>query len=422
MDVPYGDGVFAHRFGAEFVLIILRALFVLALGVVAITFIAGENEQASKIFWFTQYADLLLISCLGIAMIFIAVDIFIPQKSLKAISGVFFGLVVGMVIAFGLSMIVDLAVNSLSRTFPQLRSPVYADVPIDEEIIVEDPVTGVPRRESVTKLRSRQIGYQDHPFVSTIKLMIGVVCCYLTVSFIVQTKDDIRFVVPYVEFTRQQKGGRPLLIDTSVIIDGRIVDLAQTKVFESEFIVPRFVLAELQMVADSADKLKRNRGRRGLDVLNKLQSTKGVEIVVHDVKSELGDPVAVDERLVDLAKNLNGRIVTNDYNLNQVARVRGVDVININDIANALKPVLLPGEGVAVRIIKPGEGDGQGIGYLEDGTMVVVEGGKSRIGQTVDVAVTSSLQTSAGRMIFGRADGVSVQQARKPGATPGAKA
>lgn len=403
-------------------LIILRALFVLALGVVAITFIAGENEQASKIFWFTQYADLLLISCLGIAMIFIAIDIFIPQKSLKAISGVFFGLVVGMVIAFGLSMIVDLAVNSLSRTFPQLRSPVYADVPVEEMINVKDRTTGATERRLTTALRRRQIGFQDHPFVSTVKLMIGVICCYLTVSFIVQTKDDIRFVVPYVEFTKQQKGGRPLLLDTSVIIDGRIVDLAQTKVFESEFIVPRFVLAELQMVADSPDKLKRNRGRRGLDVLNKLQSMKDVEIVIHDVKSEPGDPIAVDERLVDLAKKLNGRIVTNDYNLNQVSQVRGVDVININDIANSLKPVLLPGEGVAVKIIKPGEGDGQGIGYLDDGTMVVVEGGKSCIGQTVDVAVTSSLQTSAGRMIFGRALDLGMQPPRKPRPTPGAKA
>ncbi len=403
-------------------LIILRALFVLALGVVAITFIAGENDQPSRIFWFTQYADLLLISCLGIAMIFIAVDIFIPQKSLKAISGVFFGLVVGMVIAFGLSLIVDLAVNSLTRTFPELRSPVYADVPVTVEEPVEDLVTGKTTRQMVTRMRRQQIGYQDHPFVSTVKLMIGVVCCYLTVSFIVQTKDDIRFVIPYVEFAKQQKGGRPLLLDTSVIIDGRIVDLAQTRVFETEFIVPRFVLAELQMVADSPDKLKRNRGRRGLDVLNKLQSTKDVEIVIHDVKSEPGDPVSVDERLVDLAKNLDGRIVTNDYNLNQVAQVRGVTVININDIANSLKPVLLPGEGVAVKIIKPGEGDGQGIGYLDDGTMVVVEGGRTHIGKTIDVSVTSSLQTSAGRMIFGRAGGSSVEPPRKSRATPGAKA
>ena len=156
-------------------LIILRAVFMLALGVVAITFITGEDAASGTILWFTRYPDLLLISCMGIAMIVIAIDIFIPQKSLTAISGVFFGIVVGMVFAFGLSMIVDLLVGSLTRTFPPLRTPIFADIPVPT-------MTKQNRVEMV--IERQQIGYSDHPFVSTVKLSIGVICCYLTVSFI----------------------------------------------------------------------------------------------------------------------------------------------------------------------------------------------------------------------------------------------
>ncbi len=405
---------------SRIVLIVLRALFVLALGVVAITFVVGDESASGGIAWFTQNADLLLISCIGVALIVIAIDIFLPQKSLTAISGVFFGFVVGMVIAYGLSLIVDLAVNPLTRTFPTLRSPVFGEVAVQELVVEVDPKTGQQRHVPIRRIERKQIGYQDHPFISTVKLMIGVICCYLTISFILQTKDDIRFVIPYVEFSRQAKGGRPLLLDTSVIIDGRINDLSETRVFESQYIVPRFVLAELQMVADSADKLKRNRGRRGLDVLNKLQANPAADVEIVEVKTEPGGPVTVDERLVDLAVALNGRIMTNDYNLNKVAQVRGVDVININDLANALKPVLLPGERLTVKILKAGEADGQGIGYLEDGTMVVIEGARQSIGQVVPVAVTSSLQTSAGRMIFGRVEGAEdpSSQSRRPRNTP----
>lgn len=388
--------------GDLFVLIILRAVFVLALGVVAITFIAGPDPATNDVTWFTRNADLLLISCLGVALVVIAVDIFIPQKSLKSISGVFFGIAVGMVFAYGLSLIVDLLVGSLARTFPQLRTPVFAEVAVPTLVIETDPRTGRDRHIQKPTIKKQQIGHTDHPFVSTIKLTIGVICCYLTVSFIIQTKDDIRFVIPYVEFSKQAKGGRPLLLDTSAIIDGRIADLANTRIFESEFIVPRFVLTELQLVADSQDKLKRNRGRRGLDILNKLQESTAVDVDIREVKPEPGGPNTVDERLVDFAQKIGGRIVTTDYNLNQVAQLRGVDVININDLANALKPIYLPGETLNVKIIKVGEEAGQGIGYLEDGTMVVVDGARDRIGESLGVAVTSALQTSAGRMIFGR--------------------
>jgi uncharacterized protein YacL len=170
-------------------------------------------------------------------------------------------------------------------------------------------------------------------------------------------------------------------------------------------IVPRFVLAELQTIADSNDKLKRNRGRRGLDVLNRLQSSQAIEIRIFDPHEQtVQDASGVDAKLVALGDHLDARVVTNDYNLNKIAKLRGVDVININDLANALKPVVLPGETMNVKIIKPGEESGQGVGYLDDGTMVVVEQGREAIGRSVGLTVTSVLQTSAGRMIFGRLD------------------
>jgi uncharacterized protein YacL len=199
------------------------------------------------------------------------------------------------------------------------------------------------------------------------------------------------------------------LLDTSVIIDGRIADICETRIIDSPITIPRFVLQELQSIADSPDKLKRNRGRRGLDVLNRLQGNDKLELRIHQESRE--DPPAaaggedVDQRLVSLAKELSGRIVTNDYNLNKVAQFRGVEVININDLANALKPVVLPGETMTVKILKPGEEPGQGVGYLEDGTMVVAANSRDKIGADVVIEVTSVLQTSAGRMIFGRPEG-----------------
>jgi uncharacterized protein YacL len=223
------------------------------------------------------------------------------------------------------------------------------------------------------------------------------------VSTLLQTKDEFRFIIPYVEFSKQVKGGRPLVLDTSVIIDGRIADICDTRIIDTKLIVPRFVLQELQHIADSADKLKRNRGRRGLDILKRMQNNPKVELQMHEANLvELREVQKVDERLVILAKALGARVVTNDYNLNKIAQLQGVDVINLNEVANALKSVALPGESLSVRLVKPGDQIGQGVGYLEDGTMVVVEQGRSSIGHDVTITVTSVLQTPAGRMIFGR--------------------
>lgn len=192
--------------------------------------------------------------------------------------------------------------------------------------------------------------------------------------------------------------GDPKLLDTSVIIDGRVLDIVRSGFMEGPLLLPRFVLRELQMIADSGDALKRTRGRRGLDLLTQLQQTTPLEIVERDYD----DTSEVDAKLVRLARERGARLVTNDYNLNRVAHVEGVVVLNVNELANALKPVLLPGEELRVAVIREGRESHQGVGYLDDGTMIVVENGRRLIGETVDVAVTSALQTNAGRMIFAR--------------------
>ena len=296
---------------------------------------------------------------MGIAAIVIAVDWLTPKKSLGALAGIFFGLLVGVLISWALSPVL------------YMMNDFYFKMSEDA--------------------------------LQTSKWIMGVCICYLIISLVIQTKDDVRFIIPYVEFSRQTKGLRPLVLDTSVIIDGRIADISQTKLFDAPLIVPRFVLNELQLIADSGDKMKRNRGRRGLDMLNKLQTSPAVEVVIDDTPPPGLDAKAdVDHKLVAFSKNCDGRLVTNDYNLNKVAQLRGVDVININDLANALKTVVLPGEQMQTRIMKHGEEAQQGIGYLDDGTMVVVEDARNKVGENIILTVTSALQTSAGRMVFGK--------------------
>lgn len=190
------------------------------------------------------------------------------------------------------------------------------------------------------------------------------------------------------------------ILDTSVIIDGRIADVCETGFLEGALIVPQFVLRELQQIADSSDSLRRNRGKRGFDVLQKIQRIPKVRVQIHDL--DFPQVREVDRKLIEVAKALGGKVITNDYNLNKVAELSGVSVLNINELANALKPVVLPGETMHVHVLKEGKESGQGVAYLDDGTMVVVDHGRRYLGQSVDVTVTSVLQTSAGRMIFTR--------------------
>lgn len=307
----------------------------------------------------------LFIVTLLVAPGVVALDWLLPRKQLDVISSVYFGMIVGLI----LTLAVGVALNPLL-------------------LQIQDQA----RRDQV----------RWH-----ISLAVGVVLCYVCISLLLQTRNDFRFIIPYVEFSKEVKGSRPYVLDTSVVIDGRIADVVETKVLDSKLIMPRFVIGELQAIADSSDRLRRSRGRRGLDILNRLRNNRAVELEIYDRDLPNSEGQPVDLKLVMLAKHIQGRIITNDYNLNKVARLHGVDVINLNDLANALKPVFLPGESLEVYIVRDGEEPGQGVGYLDDGTMVVVEQGRDHKGQTVKIQVTSVLQTSAGRMIFGRFESVS---------------
>ncbi|ABW18023.1 PIN/TRAM domain-containing protein [Alkaliphilus oremlandii] len=200
--------------------------------------------------------------------------------------------------------------------------------------------------------------------------------------------------------SKKENQGCPKVLDTSVIIDGRIADICRTGFVEGPLIIPGFVLEELRHIADSSDALKRNRGRRGLDILNMIQKELDIEVKMYE--KDFPDIAEVDTKLLKLAQVLDGKVITNDYNLNKVAEFQGVAVLNINELANAVKPVVLPGEEMIVQVVKDGKESGQGLAYLDDGTMIVVESGKKYIGQTIDVLVTSVLQTAAGRMIFAK--------------------
>jgi uncharacterized protein YacL len=343
---------------------ILRALFVLLMAGVGWFFVGHSGRPFGDLTW------LGMMISVTIAVMFICIDILAPRKKLAVFSGLFLGLIVGITIAWGLAFAVNLMADQFLHQWG---------------------------KEGYTEFRARHDAVIDF-----VNVVVGVVCCYLAVSFIFQTKDDFRFIIPYVEFRRQIRGARPMVVDTSVIIDGRLTALLETGILDTRLLIPRFVLHELQALADSADRLKRSRGRRGLEIVEELQAVKKAEVIIYEWPGNDHNELSTDERLLALAHDVSGRVLTNDYNLSKVAHVRGIDAVNLNDLASAVRPVALPGERMVVLLIKPGEGQGQGIGYLEDGTMVVVEQGRGRLNEEVEVTVTNSLQTNTGRMIFAR--------------------
>jgi uncharacterized protein YacL len=325
-------------------------MFVLVAAGLGVSFIKADflPKDSEWIAW-GVFGGIMFVA-LGV----IGLDIAVRRKRLDTISAVYFGMLVGLLMTY----ILGLALIPL---------------PLDK-------------------------------YRNPVQLVLGLVLSYTCISLLMQTQGDFRFIIPYVEFSKEVKGLKPCILDTSVVIDGRIADVVETHVFDGQLIMPKFVIAELQGIADSSDRLRRVRGRRGLDILNRLRTNPDIELVIYEreLPEFAGQPV--DMKLVVLTKHLNGKLITNDYNLNKVARLQGVTVINLNDLANALKPVFLPGERIEVRIVKAGEEPGQGVGYLEDGTMVVVESGREHVNQSIVIAVTSVLQTSAGRMVFGKAE------------------
>ena len=332
---------------------VLRIVFVAVAAGLGVWIVKGSNAPIRLPV--DDHPVAVLLAVIGIAVGVIAIDVSVRRKRVDTLSAVYFGLIVGLLSSYA----VYLATTPL---------------PIDRSV-----------REAL-------------------QLVTGVVLCYLCISLLLQTRDDFRFIIPYVEFAREVKGLKPFVLDTSAIIDGRIADIIETRLFDSQLIIPRFVLAELQGVADSSDRLRRGRGRRGLDILNRLRTMTGVDLSIYEREPQEIVDQPVDLKLILLAKHLNAKVITGDYNLNKVAQLHEVGVINLNDLANALKPVFLPGEALEVRVVKPGEEPGQGVGYLDDGTMVVIEAGREQVGKTIRITVTSVLQTSAGRMVFGRFD------------------
>ena len=347
------------------ILLIVRGLFILMSTTVATMYVlklyassidAGDSPNDGGLSLSLPIVMLTIILSVVVSSGIVFVDIFARQKRLSSLSGLLLGLITGMVAAYAVSFLIEFV-----------------------GLLYQGPAM----------------------LVEGIKVYVGVLCIFITTTVVLQTKDDFRFVIPYVEFAKQIRGTRPLVLDSSALIDGRIVGVAETQVLQSPMIIPRIVINEIQQVADSRDRLKRTRGRRGLDMLAKLQAMPFADVSIEDSD---GAGSTVDERLVSLAEDYRAHLVTTDFNLEKVAAVRGVSVINLNNLAQALRPVFLPGEAAGVQIVREGESAGQGVGYLDDGTMVVVQDANDKIGQTVDMVVTSMLQTSAGRMIFGKLD------------------
>jgi uncharacterized protein YacL len=236
--------------------------------------------------------------------------------------------------------------------------------------------------------------------LAMIKVILTLIFCYLGMVIGVQGKDEFNIIIPYVRLRRQDQRQDATILDTSVIIDGRIADICKTGFLDTRLILPRFILKELQNIADSTDPTRRQRGRRGLEILNNLQKDSGIATILNE--EDFPDTKDVDTKVVRLAKVLDAKILTVDFNLNRVASIQGVRVLNINELSNALKPVVLPGEALKIRLIREGKEPNQAVGYLDDGTMIVVEDARKYIGQEVKVKVSSVLQTQAGRMIFTR--------------------
>jgi len=332
----------------------LRAFFLLVC--------SGAGWQASRLTDFDPFLGMLLGIVLFI-VVFLMEALFTDKNSVGNLLSIVFGVTVGFLLAI-------LAINITTLVMP-------APDPTDR-LAMED-------FESSTR---------------AMRFMLTAMMCYLCTVIVFRTRDRFRFVIPYVEFKREQKGPRSLLIDTSVLIDGRILGIVRAGFMDTPILIPEFVLEELHTIADSAVRTKRMRGRRGLDLVNQLRRETSVDVRIYEPVEALTG--AVDAKLVQAARELDADVCTTDYNLNKVAQAQGVRVLNINDLAVAMRPSVIPGESITVRLIRKGEEHGQGVGFLDDGTMVVVEESEENVGQDVNVEITRILQKSSGRLIFGR--------------------
>jgi uncharacterized protein YacL len=305
----------------------------------------------------------------------VAADILTPKKRISTLVGILVGLAAGMLATWAFGQLID------------LLAVLYGFE-----------------------------GDKHKTIVQAVKLLLGVCFVFLAITTVLQTQDDFRLVIPYVEFAKEIRGTRPLLLDSSALIDARFADLAETGIIQSPIIIPAFVVAELQLLADQSDKSRRARGRRGLDIVAKLQRSAKLDVSIDET---IFPGKGVDQLLIEMARRMSAIIVTTDSGLARVAGIRAVAVVNIHELATALKPTVGLGDILTIRLTKQGEQTGQGVGYLDDGTMVVVDEGRERIGTSVQVTVTSTLQTAAGRLVFGRILSDVSEDAPGPGAGAG---
>ena len=336
-------------------MLVLRAIFVVVLISVVVLTVAS-NRTAALDFGFSTAAGLAM-AAVALGAIIITVDALTPNKRLAWVVGIFAGTMLGLIGAVAIGSVIDLVAGAWDL------------------------------KESAAV------------YLGLGKVTLGIVLVYLCVSVVLTTRDDFRLVIPYVEFARQVRGTRPLLLDTSVLIDGRLEDLGRTGIVDAPVLVAQFVIDELQALSDSADAAKRQRGRRGLDVLQRLQGNPYLDVEIEDLRAE---GRSVDRALVEVAKSERFRIVTTDSALERVAQINGVACLNLNAVAGAMRMGQVTGEHLRIAVVKRGETQHQGVGFLEDGTMVVIDHGAGRIGETVETIVTNTVQTSAGRLIFAR--------------------
>ncbi|MEO1128497.1 MAG: TRAM domain-containing protein [Planctomycetota bacterium] len=339
-----------------------RAVFVVLLAVVTalgiLTVSAEDDKVGSE---FVRFAWLAIIAVLLFAGCVVGIDLLTPRRKLTMISAILFGSFAGIIVAVAFGILIDL----IAKTW----------------------------------------GFADDydRYALTVKLIVGLGLCYIGVTTVLQTQDDIRLVIPYVEFTKTYRGTKPMLVDTSCLIDGRLLDIAEVGFLQAPLVIAQDVIDELQTLSDSGDRLKRARGRRGLDLLSRLQRSTMLDVSISDATTAAGR--GVDQILVELAQQMPAGIITTDAGLARVAAVHDIPVLNVNDLANAMKPQVIPGQELSVEVIRVGEQPGQGVAYLDDGTMVVIENGADAVGRQVSVDVVSAMQTSAGRLIFGRIPG-----------------
>ncbi len=339
-------------------LIVLRLTYLLLLATAALLPFVGDMTDTSESVVVSDYAGAFIL-LVGLGSLVVLVDVFTPEKRLANVIAIYFGVVVGLVSAYALSGLIDLA----ARTWYLTAAPWPA-------------------------------------YLLMGKLALGITFCYLAVSIVLATKDDFRIVLPYVEFTRRSKGSRPLVVDTSVLVDARFAKFLQSGMVDTSIVVPEFVLGELQALADSSESSKRDRGRRGFKSLQAIREYRGGSNVVLEPYDPPGH--GVDEKLVALSERLQGRLLTLDSNLRAIAKVRGLATVDLELASQALRPLGNLGSEFELQLEKAGEQPGQAVGRLPDGTMVVVEDAEDHIGEMVACETTNTVRTNAGNLVFAR--------------------